>query len=95
MFMFHVAVALGLMALAAGIFLYSWASCKVDGGTCLAKLFGFIIIVIASLSTICTLYCGFMLFSEGHFFHGGTCMDHNKMEPTTIANKVIMEKNKK
>ena len=99
MFMFHIAVALGLMALAAGIFLYSWSSCQTGSNTCFAKLIGFIIILIASLSTICTLYCGFMLYQSGHLLHAGMkCMESGKIE-ATIADKntakEMVEKKKK
>ena len=59
MFMFHVALALSLIALTAGSALYVFSS-RCDGkGTCFANVIAILVILLSIASSICTLYCGF------------------------------------
>lgn len=62
MFLFHISFALGLIALASGVFLYG-SACKVEGACkCMGKMFGFVIIVLASICTICNIACGISMW---------------------------------
>ena len=66
MFLFHIAFALGLMAIASGFFLFGYAH-KMESG--LGKLFGVLIVIFALLSTICTAYYQVMLWTGGVYQH--------------------------
>lgn len=63
MFQFHIAVALGLIALASGVALCVWPDRQSCSG--LAKFLGFIIVVMSILSTACTVYCGITYWKQG------------------------------
>lgn len=67
MFMFHSALALGLIALAAGCALFILGHRTDSCGKGLAKFFGVIIIIISVLSTACSLYTGAMFWKTGGF----------------------------
>lgn len=55
MFLFHAAFSLGLIALTGGVALYSW-SCKEGKGTCLAKFFGVLVMILSIIGLLCTAY---------------------------------------
>lgn len=67
MFMYHSALALGLIALAAGCALFVLGHRTETCGKRLAKFFGVIIIILSVLSTACTLYYGLMFWKSGMF----------------------------
>jgi hypothetical protein len=58
MFMFHAALALGLIALTMATALCVWSKQPENIGTGFAKIIAIIVIILAAISTICTLYCG-------------------------------------
>lgn len=58
MFQFHAALSLGLIALSAGAGLFVMSK-QIEGcAASLAKFVGAFVLLIALISTICTLYCG-------------------------------------
>jgi hypothetical protein len=64
MFIFHIALALGLIALSAGTGLLVWL--KQHAGSGLAKALAFLVIIISIVSTVCTIYCGVTYGREGY-----------------------------
>jgi hypothetical protein len=56
MFLFHAAISLGLIALASGTALLVWAMRNQGAGTSVAKVFGYIVVILASLSILCSIY---------------------------------------
>ncbi len=67
MFMFHSAVMLALIAVALGIGLIVWALRNEGPGTVLAKVFGWLIVVIAILAVLCSTYYSFIYWQSGYF----------------------------
>lgn len=66
MFMFHVALALNLLALAAGSALYLFASSRCDcKGSCFAKMIAILVILFSVLSTVCTMNAGIQMWQAG------------------------------
>lgn len=65
MFQFHIALALGLIALSSGVALFVWSDNHSGSG--LAKILGFLIIIMALFSTACTVYCGVTYWNKGAF----------------------------
>ena len=69
MFLIHSAFALGLLALTAGAALYIWALRNQGAGTSLGRIVGFIVIVISTLSLICSFYLGTMIWKEIYYLN--------------------------
>jgi len=93
MFLFHIALASGLIALTSGVFLYGWA-CKVEGTCkCMGKCFGLVIIVLATISVLCTIACGISAYRGGamcmHDMHG---MQNSAAMTADTQNAPAMEK---
>ena len=65
MYQFHIALALGLIALSAGIVLFACSEKHSCSG--LVKLFGLLITVVSLFSTACTIYCGVNDWNHGNF----------------------------
>ena len=65
MFQFHIALALGLIALSSGVALFAWSDKQCGSG--LAKTLGFLIIIMSIVSTACTVYCGVTYWKQGEF----------------------------
>ncbi len=66
MYEFHIALALGLIALSSGVALFVWHDRRHVGAS-FSKTLGVIVFVIALLSIACTIYCGVMDWLEGDF----------------------------
>lgn len=64
MFLYHIAFALGLIAISTGALLFAYGSSKDVG---LAKLLGLIVIILSILSTLCTGYYGMKSWQGGYF----------------------------
>ena len=66
-FLFHLAFAMELIALAVGIGLLTWA--YRNKGQCIgvARVFGYIITVLAVLVLLCTACCGICYWVKGYF----------------------------
>lgn len=65
MYMFHAALALDLLALCAGCALFVFASSRCDcKGSCFAKFVAAFVIILAILSTACTLSAGMKSWDE-------------------------------
>lgn len=59
MMLSHVSFFLGLIALVSGVSLYLWSvRAEAGAGVALAKIVGIVVIVLAILGLICTLYSG-------------------------------------
>lgn len=67
MFIFHIAISTGLIALAIGTSLYIWSQRQEGPGTGLARIFGFLIILLSITSMLCTSYYGVKYWHEGYF----------------------------
>lgn len=66
MFLFHIAFALGLIALALGVYFLVWACSEKDGAG-VAKTFGYIIVILAIISLLCTFYYNMKLWKAGYY----------------------------
>lgn len=66
MFQFHIALALGLIAIASGIALCVWPDRR-HSGSGFAIALGVIIVILAILSTVCTINSGFASWKQGDF----------------------------
>ena len=94
MFMFHVALSLGLIALTAGSALYVFSGeCK-GKGTCFAQAVAILVILISLISSACTIYCGIKFCQEGNAM---MCMGHGmKMQDNAMpGSKVKAEDTKR
>ncbi len=67
MFLIHAAFALGLLSLAAGAALYIFASRHTGAGTSLGRVVGFIVMVVSTLSLLCSFYLGVMIWKEIYY----------------------------
>lgn len=67
MFLIHSAFALGLIALAAGAALYIFASRHPGAGASLGRIVGSIIMLVSTLSLICSFYLGVMIWKEIYY----------------------------
>lgn len=67
MFMFHAAMMLGLIAIALGVILVVWGSRNEGQGITFAKIFGYLIIIVAILGEICSSYYSIKYWHEGYF----------------------------
>ena len=67
MFMFHAALALGLIALTAGTALLAWSKRADTAGSGFAKIIGILVIIFAIGSTLCTIYYGVKYWQQGDF----------------------------
>ena len=65
MFQFHIALALGLIALSSGIAIFNCSDKHSCSG--LAKFLGFLIVITSIVSTVCTVYCGVTGWKQGTF----------------------------
>ena len=97
MFLFHLAFAVSLLALTAGLFLFAWAIRLKDGvGVGLTKLLGAIVVILAVGNLICVSYTGAKLKKEGFFLSPMTmsAMTSMKMQNQMAADKATVEKTK-
>jgi hypothetical protein len=83
MYLFHAALALSLLSLTAGMALYIWGLRNIGNGSGLAKLFGFLIVITAIMSTVCASYCGFKEWQLGG------CPVSHMMKLNDAPNKAI------
>ncbi len=93
MFMYHSALALSLLALAAGCALFILGHRIESCGKRLARFFGVFIIIISLLSTICTIYVATMYWKAGLFkdlirMHQMRMIDKNDSTKATTETKV-------
>lgn len=66
MFLFHIALALNLLALTAGCALYMFSSSRCDcKGSCFAKVIAILVILFSILSSVCTLNAGLQAWQQG------------------------------
>ena len=87
MFMFHSAFALGLIALTAGVFLYGWAlQGRVGSG--MGKFFGMIVILLAIVSLLCTLFSGVKMWNMRGGYAGAMC--HGAMMKDNMQDQSMM-----
>lgn len=63
-FMLHGILALQLLALTGGVTLLIWSLRSEGAGMRLAKFFGFLITVLASISVLCSLYFTFVFWKD-------------------------------
>lgn len=85
MFIMHVAIMVGIIALAAGAALYIWSLQNQGAGIGVAKFFGILIIVLSILDGICISYYGFKYWLEGYF--------QSPTQMMQMQNKGIMKDN--
>ena len=78
MFQFHIALALGLIALSSGVALFAWSDKQSGSG--LAKTLGLLIVIMSVLSTACMVYCGVTYWMQGDF-----SLSHMKMKTVMHA----------
>lgn len=83
MFVMHVAIMVGIIALATGVSLYIWSLRNQGAGVGIAKFFGVLIIILAIVDGICISYYGFKYWMEGYF--------ENPMNMMQMQNKSMME----
>lgn len=86
MFLFHASFSLALLALTAGIALYVWSLRAVGAGTGLAKILGFLIMIVALLGVLCTGYCGVRYWQAGYF---QSAMEEKCKMCETVVNKTM------
>lgn len=67
MFLIHSAFALGLIALATGAALYIYASRQSGAGTSLGRIVGLIVMIVSTVSLICSFYLGVMIWKEIYY----------------------------
>lgn len=76
MYMFHIAIALGLVALVMGLKLCKCCGCKAgqcDANckiSCCTKICGYIVVALATISLLCTIHAGYMHMKMGDFGQG-------------------------
>lgn len=83
MFMFHAAFALNLLALCAGCALFMFGASRCDcKGSCFAKLVAVVVIILAILSTACTLNSGMKMWNDmrEQCKAAGTCDNKTMMQ---------------
>jgi vacuolar-type H+-ATPase subunit I/STV1 len=69
MFLIHAAFALGLIALTMGSALYIWALRNHGTGSTVGRIVGFIVIVVSTLSLLCSLSMGLKIWKEMHLLN--------------------------
>lgn len=67
MFLLDLAFAAELIALGVGVGFLVWAYRNEGAGIALAKVFGYIITIAATLGLLCTIYYGTTYWSQGYF----------------------------
>lgn len=78
---FHAIVSLELIALAFGVAILIWSKVYENIGTSLAKIIGYVIIIVAVINVICTGYYAIKYWQEGYFDKPyPTMMQNQKME---------------
>jgi len=81
MFHFHMTFALGLIAFALGASVLIWSKAHESVGTSLAKLIGYIVIILAVINLLCTGYYAVKYSQEGSFDKPyPMMMQHQKMQ---------------
>lgn len=81
MYMFHIAMALGLVALVMGFKLMCKSGCCCKAGSCdtkegcskskcCMKIAAYIVVILATISLICTMHAGYMHMKMGAFGQG-------------------------
>lgn len=82
MFMFHAAFALNLLALCAGCALFIFGSSRCDcKGSCFAKFVAVVVIILAILSTACTINSGMNMWNNmGEQCKGMACENKAMMQ---------------
>lgn len=67
MFLFHTAMALGLIAFSLGLSLIVWGLRNEGAGVQLAKVLGSLVAIIAMISMLCSSYYVIKYWHEGYF----------------------------
>lgn len=67
MFIFHVAITLGLVAFSLGIALLIWGMRNEGAGIQLAKVFGILVAIFAVISMLCSVYYNIKYWKKGFF----------------------------
>lgn len=67
MFTFHSAMMLALIAIALGVVLIVWSLRNEGQGIALAKVFGWLILIIAILGMLCSTYYSVAYWYKGYF----------------------------
>lgn len=91
MFLIHSAFALGLLALTGGAALYIWALRNQGAGTGLGRIVGFIVVVVSTISLICSFYLGSMVWKEIFYLNAAQTqhmqMPSSQSTPATTPSK--------
>lgn len=69
LFLINAAFALGLMSLTAGSALYIWALRNKGTGSSIGRIVGFIVMIISTLSLICSFYLGVNIWKEIYYLN--------------------------
>gem|GEM_PF-3180826 len=91
MFLFHITLPLGLIALTGGLALYIWGLRAQGIGTAMAKVFGLIIVVLSILEVLCVLYWGVRFWEFHHQFSGPMPMMQQQQPPQQLPMDHHME----
>lgn len=83
---------LQLIALAAGVALFIWSLNLDDRGAALGKFFGFIVMLLAFLSVICTLYSSIRFWSQTDSVYEVVQVQDQVKEKATPPKAVTKEK---
>ncbi|TAK79060.1 MAG: hypothetical protein EPO11_00690 [Gammaproteobacteria bacterium] len=92
MLLFHTALPLGLLALTGGLALYIWGKRNEGVGTCTAKAFGLIIVVLSILELTCLFFTGLRFWEYRHSVGRGPMEMH--MQTMETAQPPMPEKSK-
>lgn len=87
MFQFHIALALGLIALSSGLALFACSDKHACSG--FSKILGSLIVIMAILSTACTVYCGVTCWKQGAFECGPNMKAEMHAQDATMTKKTI------
>lgn len=75
---FHAIVSLELIALAFGAAILIWSKVHENVGTSLAKIIGYVIIIVAVINMLCTGYYAIKYWQEGYFDKPSPMMMQNQ-----------------
>ncbi len=95
MFLFHIALALNLLALTAGCALYMFSSSRCDcKGACFAKMVAILVILFSIVSTVCTINAGLQAWQGRTCTEAAATTDPQNSATTTPAEKAPAAKAK-
>ena|SRR3990167_4575798 len=87
MVMFNVAFGVGLVALSCGVALVIWSMRHEGAGVTLAKIFGYIIIILSTLTLACTVFYSIKMCYEMKTMRRDSMMNTNMMMPGMMQNQ--------